>query len=297
MSWRAAAFGVVSLALMGALAETVAANQDYWGTNNRIIYTSVRGGEGDILTMKPNGKGKRLITDNAIPETDAVYSPDAKRIAFVRSDGNDGEIWVMRANGKRKRQITDNDAGDFGPVWSPSGKHLVYSSNRENPVNIDLYSQRARPGAAAKQLTEGDSFASGPTFSPNGKRIAFRAQRGPSAEIYMMRRDGSNEQNLTNTMSINEFGPAWSPNGKLIAYTLQTGPEQQIATLRVKTGAFVETLSEGDSDFPAGWSPDGKWIVFGSFRDGTNGEIYKMKANGRRERNLTQNAIGDFFLD
>jgi Tol biopolymer transport system component len=46
-----------------------------------------------------------------------------------------------------------------------------------------------------------------------------------------------------------------------------------------------------DVQAPA-WSPDGRTIVFVSWRDG-NGEIYAMDANGSSPRNLTQNPAND----
>jgi dipeptidyl aminopeptidase/acylaminoacyl peptidase len=40
------------------------------------------------------------------------------------------------------------------------------------------------------------------------------------------------------------------------------------------------------------WSPDGKRIVFTSWRDG-NYEVYVMNANGSRERNLSRSPSTD----
>lgn len=49
----------------------------------------------------------------------------------------------------------------------------------------------------------------------------------------------------------------------------------------------------GRSDHPR-WSPDGKWIVFDSTRDG-NYEIYKMRGDGSRTQRLTENPWQDLF--
>jgi len=46
-----------------------------------------------------------------------------------------------------------------------------------------------------------------------------------------------------------------------------------------------------DVQAPA-WSPDGRTIVFVSWRDG-NGEVYAMDADGSSPRNLTQNPAND----
>ena len=51
------------------------------------------------------------------------------------------------------------------------------------------------------------------------------------------------------------------------------------------------TTAAGGSDSPA-WSPDGKWIVFASNRDG-NSEIYVMNADGNEQRRLTHNTLDD----
>ena len=49
--------------------------------------------------------------------------------------------------------------------------------------------------------------------------------------------------------------------------------------------------SPADVQAPA-WSPDGRTIVFVSWRDG-NGEVYAMNADGSEPRNLTQNPAKD----
>ena len=56
-------------------------------------------------------------------------------------------------------------------------------------------------------------------------------------------------------------------------------------------GLIQSKPSPLDVQAPA-WSPDGRTIVFVSWRDG-NGEVYAMDANGSGPRNLTQNPAND----
>ena len=69
-----------------------------------------------------------------------------------------------------------------------------------------------------------------------------------------------------------------------------------LATPALGLGDRLLSLIQGKPDpfdvqAPA-WSPDGRTIVFVSWRDG-NGEVYAMDANGSSPRNLTQNPAKD----
>jgi TolB protein len=44
-------------------------------------------------------------------------------------------------------------------------------------------------------------------------------------------------------------------------------------------------------DVAAGWSPDGKSILFTSERDGRQ-QVYRMAADGSRQRNLSRSGVG-----
>lgn len=71
---------------------------------------------------------------------------------------------------------------------------------------------------------------------------------------------------------------AVSPDGKRIAFECELengGSEICVADRNGKRRRAVTNHPASDSD-PA-WSPDGKWIVFESDRDGDD-EIYKVRA-------------------
>jgi serine/threonine-protein kinase len=107
-------------------------------------------------------------------------------------------------------------------------------------------------------------YLSSPALSPNGKWLAVamvanaeplniwikRLHRGPSIKLTLEGNDNSD--------------PAWTPDGRSV--TFSSGPATGAADLwtkRADGGApAVMQLHEKRNLYNAGWSPDGKWLIF-----------------------------------
>ena len=81
--------------------------------------------------------------------------------------------------------------------------------------------------------------------------------------------------------------PVWAPDSKSVFYTAKVGSNVEL--FRVPLDGKPEQLSDG----PAGWmhyhpqpSPDGKWLVYGSKRDGVR-QLYVMRLSDKKEHRLT----------
>ncbi len=225
------------------------------------------------------------------------------RIAFVSGRDGDAEIYVMNADGSGVEQLTDNDSVDTNPAWSPDGDRIVFTSDRDNDVEIyDIYVMNA-DGSGVEQLTDGCSNDA-PAWSPDGDRIAFGSRGG----IYVMNADGSGMEQLTGNSrascaeiflsdrdgewaayirnadgSVELFtdhdsvypgdgGPVWSPDGGRIAFHSGRGGDGIGVYVMNADGSGVQRLADTDNDFSldgvVAWSPDGGQIAFASNRDG-----------------------------
>jgi TolB protein len=118
-------------------------------------------------------------------------------------------------------------------------------------------------------------------------RIAFVSSRSGFKEIYVMDYDGKNQRKLTSVGDI-AIAPNWSPvpGDDRIAYTAFRAAGRQIEILSAGGDPQPRFQQSGSANGFASWSPDGKFIVYSSYRDGDS-EIYWANADGSDARRLT----------
>jgi Tol biopolymer transport system component len=85
--------------------------------------------------------------------------------------------------------------------------------------------------------------------------------------------------------------PSWAPDGTKLAFaatnTGQAGPDIWVINA---DGSNAHPLTTTHADDDPAWSPNGTYIAFTSRRDNNNPEIYRMKADGTGQTNLTNDS-------
>ncbi|PKL41151.1 MAG: hypothetical protein CVV44_00500 [Spirochaetae bacterium HGW-Spirochaetae-1] len=151
---------------------------------------------------------------------------------------------------------------------SPDGDYLYYASNRENG-NFDIY-LRELDGITTVRLTHHASKDSEPVVSPDGKRVAFVSNReDPEGDIYLIKLDAKNIINKAK-QSVSRL-----PSQDSSARNLTQIQDPSAGTILISRDAG-----------PC-WSPNGKFIVFSSKRDGIE-NIWLMEDDGDRPRKITE---------
>ena len=163
------------------------------------IYT-VRASDGGGLTRVTTSPGG----GHDIP---GDYSPDGRQIVFVRGINVDEEqntLMVVNADGSGPRVLTDRKVS-LGSRWSPDGKVILTGpagSLLLVPVDGGQPSQITIDGGSAFKAGAGG-------WSPDGTWIVISKVTSTGEDIYIMREDGTNLHQITNTPGVDEEFGEW----------------------------------------------------------------------------------------
>jgi Tol biopolymer transport system component len=192
-------------------------------------------------------------------------------------DGKRGGIWISRFDGTGRRQITQFtdhhrdfephglNLPDDHPSFSPDYRHIVFTSNRANGTDWDIWEVDVN-GANMHLLNSAPGIDSEPVFSPDGTKIAFETQRFGNTDIAVMNADGTNVRRIT-TNPLEDIEPAWSPDGTKLAFARVQSPTEKDVFIVNADGTSERqlTFAPGQDHDPT-WSPDGSRLVITSER-------------------------------
>jgi Tol biopolymer transport system component len=278
------------------------ANIEVMSLQNRRRKTLHRGGTFGRYLPTLNGSGYlvylnkgtlfALAFDPGTLEVRGTPSPVVQAVSFNPADGSaqfdfsrDGTL-VYRSGGaggmlalqwldsEGKLQSLPAKPGAYGELrLSPDGKLVALTVPSGNGTDIWTYDWQRD---AMSKLTFGDGAFSYPVWSPDGRYIAFSAH----SEIFWTRADGAGKPQLLTQSKAVQWPRSFSPDGKRLAFAEFGSGLGDLWTVlvdnegggphAVKAQVFLQTAANEES--PA-FSPDGRWIAYGSDETG-NSEIY-----------------------
>lgn len=235
-------------------------------------------GDGLLHRVPVSGGELTPIRIDGLPglNNDHVLSPDGAT-AYVSAD--DGHLYAVDLAGHTARRVSN----DHGPHFhhylhgvSPDDAELAYIGLELKPggaIRTNVYTLPTE-GGADTQLTDDEHPDDGCEYSPDGEWIYFNSERASSAlghaQLFRMRRDGSDVRQLTFDERVNWF-PHPSPDGQRLVYLsfppgTQGHPPDLMVRLRLIEQNGVRDLIElpggqGTINVPS-WAPDGTRFAY-----------------------------------
>jgi TolB protein len=205
---------------------------------------------------------------------DHVLSFDGTMLGISdQSAGHGGQsrVFTVPVAGGTPKAITPLTPSYFHG-WSPDGKFLVYTGGRNG--KYDIYKIPAAGGPGETRLTDSPGLNDGPEFTPDGKYIYFNSTRGGTMQLWRMKPDGQDQEQVTND-EFNNWFPHISPDGKwivFISFGKDVAPadhpyyKQVYIRLMAIEGGKPKVIAyvyggQGTMNVPS-WSPDSTRIAF-----------------------------------
>jgi TolB protein len=216
-----------------------------------------------------------------------VGSHENGLLAYTTGGSVDRPIVIARANGTPIRTIPAPASGlPWHVAWSPDGQRLAVAVFDDPGGARSLWVINA-DGSNPVEIASGYNVHR-PSWSPDGLWLAYSIDRAATAEIHVVRPNGTDDtvvrsEPRSGTFEI--FSAMFSPDGTQILFDEGTDSDFDIFVMDA-TGSNVRQLTRTGVDYNPAWSPDGRQIVF-TRQEGAGSDIFLMDADGSNVRRLT----------
>lgn len=193
------------------LTDSIFGYQPQYSPNGEWIVLSLFDGNGaNIFRMKSDGGPFESLNETEEDAWFPKYSPNDRWIYYLTESDDTTSLYRIPSDGGQPQLMIDIGIRVISSALSPSANWLVFDAFDFDARQYDIYriqtsGSNLQPITALKTISECE-----PSWSPDEEWIAFTAYSGRSADIYRIRPDGTEKEQLTHSAAA-EFRPFWSP--------------------------------------------------------------------------------------
>ncbi len=183
-----------------------------------------------LVMIDADGSNRRDLTEDLPNAGFPDWSPDGNFIVYRvwGDDGQGGEAQGLRLLDLRDDSVKVLTEGwDNFPYWSPDGELILFTRQRSEDQDFDVYTIRP-DGTDLKRITTSPGADGHATWTADGQSIFFMSARSgfkdeaslydfspqPYAQIFIMNADGTGARQLTNSRWEDSM-PVFVPEDKL----------------------------------------------------------------------------------
>jgi Tol biopolymer transport system component len=208
-------------------------------------------------------------------------------------------VGEIKPNFREGKTVIDEGYWDFHGAYSPQTSEVAFVSNRGYDVTYPHLFVKNMETGRVKQLTKGrQTVLSRLQWFPDGTKLLYSRYMENTAlkDIYIYDLTEDKEKQIT--WHARALDPALSPDGKTIAYIHNKGGIQNLALIDVdgKNNRNLTNFNDGTQLYSPCWTPDGKKIILGIFKNG-NRDIAVVKAGAAAFDRIKRLTDSTFFPD
>lgn len=281
---------------------TAVETEPQWSPDGLHLLFRTRGGVSVAPTL--GGSVRAIVAGGRSPVSTATWSPDGRRIAFARGES----LYVADADGQSARLVAAA-ASLTHCRWSPDGTRIAcVSGNASAPTPGRFFANIAPSRIVVARLAGGRfhgvtgavSLNVSPEWSRNDRLLFISNAAGPRDIYELALTDGDTARvaPMRLTTGLDAVSLSMSPITGAVTYAVYTGRSNvwsvPIPASGVASAADATPVTSGAQIIEAMMpSPDGKWLVYDSNRDGTS-NIYRVPIAGGEPEQLTRERFSVF---
>ena len=221
------------------------------------------------------GKGDEKPFPLTVQKGNNLYNSttlDGRYLFYTTDHSGNYDIWFRDLRSAIIVPITAHPAPEYKPAISPDGKKLLFVSE-ENDSAGDIVLLELNPAKLMEKYLSGNKELVEEKFFLTNRNFSDAKQRD----------------------SFTDTDPAWAPDGKRIVFASDRFSPglQNLVLLDLSNPEKMIPITKNGAASPQ-FSFDGKNIVYLSFQDTKEGEIYRINLDTNTEERLTTDSFLNF---
>lgn len=191
-----------------------------------------------------------------------------------------------------RKVIYEKNSRFEAPNWMPDGKKLLFNMDGTlHTIPVDGGEIININTGAAKQINNDHCI------SFDGKMVGISNNDGKGSNVFYLPIEGG--EPVAVTKDAPSYLHGWAPNNKEVVYVAQRNGIKiyDIYRKAIKGGDEVKLTDNKKNEHVDGceYSPDGKFIYYNGSKNGGTMQIWRMKADGSENEQLTFDEYNSWF--